>query len=366
MSDLKRTPLYPLYSEYGAKIVDYGGWDLPVQFSGIIEEHHAVRERAGLFDVSHMGEVEVAGADAEAFLQKILVNDISKLTDGKILYSPICYPDGGTVDDILVYKFEDNHYLLVLNAANTKKDIDWLNDHLDGDVTLNDQSAKTAMLAIQGPLAAEILQNLTAVPLAEIGKYTFRNNVEVGGFNTRLSRTGYTGEDGFEIYLDNQSAPVLWQKIITAGKGAGLIPCGLGARDTLRFEARLPLYGQELTADITPIEAGLGFFVSENKGDFIGRDVLVEQKHNGAPRKIVGIEMIDRGIPRTGYPVYSTDGELIGHVTSGTSSPTLKKNIGLVLVKTEEAKIDNELFVEIRGKQLRAVVVKTPFYQRGK
>ncbi len=366
MADLRRTPLYPLYSEYGAKTVDYGGWDLPVQFSGIIEEHHAVRERAGLFDVSHMGEVEVTGSDAESFLQKLLVNDLSKLTAGKILYSPICYPDGGTVDDILVYKYEDNHFLLVLNAANTEKDLAWLNDHLEGDVVLNDQSAETAMLAVQGPLAATILQELTDLNLAEIGKYTFRDSVAIGGFQTLLSRTGYTGEDGFEIYLDNESAPLLWQQLITAGKGAGLIPCGLGARDTLRFEARLPLYGQELAADITPVEAGLGFFVSDSKGDFIGSEVLLEQKLNGPARKIVGVEMLDRGIPRTGYLVYNAAGEEIGRVTSGTSSPTLKKNIGLVLVRAYEAKLGNELFVEIRGKQLRAEVVKTPFYQRGK
>jgi aminomethyltransferase len=366
MSELVRTPLYPLYAELGAKTVDYGGWELPVQFSGIIAEHHAVREQAGLFDVSHMGEVEVTGTDALDYLQKLLVNDVTKLVDDKILYSPMCYPDGGTVDDLLVYKYADNHYLLVLNAANTAKDLAWLKEHLLGDVKLTDRSAETALIALQGPLAETILQQLTDYPLAEIGKYTFRRNVAVAGLTVLVSRTGYTGEDGFEIYHDNDSAPLLWQKLLAAGAEYGLIPCGLGARDTLRFEARLPLYGQELARDITPVEAGLGFFVSEDKGDFIGSEVLLKQKLNGPSRKIVGIEMLDRGIPRTGYPVYDATGRAIGHVTSGTSSPTLKKNIGLVLINSENAKIGNIVNVEIRDKQLRAEIVKTPFYKRDK
>lgn len=366
MSELLRTPLYQLYEDAGAKTVDYGGWELPVQFSGIIAEHNAVRERAGLFDVSHMGEVEITGTGALTYLQKLLVNDIAKLVDNKILYSPMCYPDGGTVDDLLVYKYADNHYLLVLNAANTKKDLAWLKEHLEGDVSLKNVSSETALLALQGPFAQIILQKLTDYPLAEIGKYAFRRDVKLADFNVLVSRTGYTGEDGFEIYLDNDSAPLLWQKLLDIGAEYGLNPCGLGARDTLRFEARLPLYGQELTSDITPVEAGLGFFVSAKKGEFIGSKVLLEQKLNGAPRKIVGVEMLERGIPRNSYLVYDAEGQELGYVTSGTSSPTLKKNIGLVLIRSEAAKIGSEIYVEIRGKKLAAEIVRTPFYQRDK
>lgn len=366
MSELARTPLHQLYKEAGAKTVDYGGWELPVQFSGIIAEHQAVRERAGLFDVSHMGEVEVTGSDSLAYLQKLLVNDLAKLVDDRILYSPMCYPDGGTIDDLLVYKYADNHYLLVLNAANTEKDIAWLNEHLEGDVSLDDVSSQTALLALQGPLAETILQKLTDYSLNEIGKYAFRRDIMLAGSKAMVSRTGYTGEDGFEIYLDNESAPLLWQKLLATGAEDGLIPCGLGARDTLRFEARLPLYGQELTSDITPVEAGLGFFVSANKGEFIGSEVLLEQKLKGAPRRIVGIEMLERGIPRTGYLIYDKVGQVLGQVTSGTSSPTLKKNIGLVLIRSEAASIGSKVYVEIRGKKLAAEIVSTPFYQRGK
>lgn len=366
MTELVRTPIYQLYKDAGAKVVDYGGWELPLQFSGIIAEHHAVREQAGLFDISHMGTVQVTGADASAYLQKLLVNDLAKLVDNKIIYSPICYPDGGTIDDLLVYKYTDDHYLLVLNAANTEKDIAWLREHLEGDVSLSDLSAELAILALQGPLAETILQQLTDDPLVKIGKYTFRNDIRINGFKVMLSRTGYTGEDGFEIYLDNESAPLLWQKLLASGAEHGLIPCGLGARDTLRLEASLPLYGQELASDITPVEAGLGFFVSSNKGKFIGSEVLLEQKLKGAPRRIVGIEMLERGIPRTGYLVYDETEHELGYVTSGTSSPTLKKNIGLALISSEAAAIGKQVYVEIRGKKLRAEIIKTPFYQRKK
>ncbi|WP_245683820.1 glycine cleavage system aminomethyltransferase GcvT [Vulcanibacillus modesticaldus] len=362
---LKRTPLYPLYEKYGAKVIDFGGWELPVQFTSILEEHQAVRERAGLFDVSHMGEVEVKGTDALKYIQKLITNDASKLVDGKALYSPMCYPDGGTVDDLLVYRYSENHYLLVINASNIDKDYNWFEENLEGDVTIKNISDQVAQLALQGPLAEKVLQKLTDLDLSTIKFFHFNSDVKLDGIKALVSRTGYTGEDGFEIYLSNEDAPKLWEKILEAGKEENILPCGLGARDTLRFEAKLPLYGQELSENITPIEAGLGFFVKLDKGEFIGRGVLADQKENGAPRKLVGIEMIERGIPRSHYPVYVGE-EVIGEVTTGTQSPTLKKNVGLALIKSEYADIGNELFIGIRNKKVKAKVVNTPFYKRGK
>ena len=364
MSHLKRTPLFATYARYGAKTIDFGGWELPVQFSGISQEHEAVRTRAGLFDVSHMGEVEVKGDNALAFLQRVTTNDVSRLEVGQAQYSVLCYPDGGTVDDLLVYKLAEDHYLLVINAGNIDKDMAWLQQHQTDGVTLENISDRTAQLAIQGPLAESILQKLTETDLSQIGFFRFRPDVLLDGVPALVSRTGYTGEDGFEIYLPAEKAEQLWDRLLAAGKEEGLLPCGLGARDTLRFEARLPLYGQELGPDITPIEAGIGFAVKTGKETpFIGQEVLKEQKEKGAPRKLVGIEMIDRGIPRTHYPVYVGE-EKVGEVTTGTQSPTLKKNVGLALIKSEHAGLGTQLEVEIRGKRLRAVVVATPFYKR--
>lgn len=361
--DLKKTVLYPLYGKYGAKVIDFGGWALPVQFSSILEEHEAVRERAGLFDVSHMGEVDVKGSDSLRYIQKLITNDASKLEEGKAIYSPMCYSDGGTVDDLLIYKYSDDHYLLVVNAANIEKDFAWFTENLEGDVEINNISDQVSQLAIQGPLAEEILQKMADIDLATIGFFNFRRDVDLNGIKALVSRTGYTGEDGFEIYLDNSDAPRLWEMILEAGTEEGILPCGLGARDTLRFEAKLPLYGQELSKDITPIEAGLGYFVKFDKGEFIGRDVLLDQKTNGPKRKLVGIEMIERGIPRTHYKVLVGEEE-IGEVTTGTQSPTLKKNVGLALIKAEYATIDSEVAVEIRDKKVLAKIVKTPFYKK--
>ncbi|MED4730378.1 glycine cleavage system aminomethyltransferase GcvT [Aneurinibacillus migulanus] len=363
MSALKQTPVYSLYKEHGAKTIDFGGWDLPVQFSSIQKEHEAVRMKAGLFDVSHMGEVEVKGPDALAFLQKIATNDASKLVEGQAQYSIMCYPDGGTVDDLLIYKLGAEHYLLVVNAANIEKDYDWMQKHAEGDMTLRNISDETAQLAVQGPLAETVLQKLTNTNLAEIRFFHFKQNVMLSGISALVSRTGYTGEDGFEIYMQAQDAPTLWNSILEVG-GEDVLPCGLGARDTLRFEARLPLYGQELSRDISPIEAGLGFAVKVDKPvPFIGQDALKEQKENGAPRKLVGIEMMERGIPRTHYNVYVGE-EKIGEVTTGTQSPTLKKNVGLALVKREYGELDTEIEVEIRGKRVKAKIIRTPFYKR--
>jgi aminomethyltransferase len=367
MTELKRTPLFEIYKEYGGKTIDFGGWELPVQFSKIQDEHEAVRTKAGLFDVSHMGEFEVKGSDSLAFLQKMMTNDVSKLKDGGAQYTAMCYENGGTVDDLLIYKIADEHYLLVVNASNIDKDFKWLEDHLEGNVELINLSEHTAQLALQGPLAQTVLQKMAGTTnLAEIGFFKFIQEVELNGKKTLVSRTGYTGEDGFEIYCNPSDASALWKEILEAGKEEGVLPCGLGARDTLRFEANLALYGQELSPEISPLEAGIGFAVKLNKeADFIGKEVLKHQKENGLPRKMVGIEMIDRGIPRHGYPVYKND-ELIGEVTTGTQSPTLKKNIGLALLKLEHTELETEVEVEIRGKRLKAMVVPTPFYKREK
>ncbi|MDV2580970.1 glycine cleavage system aminomethyltransferase GcvT [Alkalibacillus haloalkaliphilus] len=366
MGEVKRTPIFPEYEKLGAKTIDFGGWDLPVQFSSIKEEHHATREKAGLFDVSHMGEVTVTGPDSEAFLQKMVTNDVSKLNTNQAHYTAMCYPDGGTVDDFLIYKRDEEDYLLVVNAANTEKDYEWLVEHQEGSVEINNISEDLVQLALQGPNAQTILQKITSEDLSAIKFFRFKDDVKVNGVmhGALISRTGYTGEDGFEIYINRESGVDLWNAILEAGDDEGLQAIGLGARDTLRFEANLALYGQELTKDITPIEAGIGFAVKINKEiNFIGKEVLKEQKENGPKRKLVGIEMIDKGIPRNGYPVMKGEEE-VGFVTSGTQSPTLGKNIGLALVNTQYANQGEELQVKVRKRTLNAQVVPTPFYKR--
>lgn len=365
--ELKRTPLFEVYKDYGAKTIDFGGWELPVQFSGIREEHETVRTKAGLFDVSHMGEITVKGKGSEAFLQRLVTNDVSKLKNGGAQYTALCYENGGTVDDLIIYKRNNEDFLLVVNAANTEKDFEWLKQHQTEDVEIKNISNEVAQLALQGPLSEKILQKLSRnLDLKEIGFFKFKENVELNGIKALVSRTGYTGEDGFEIYCESQDVIHLWKEILDAGKEEGLLPIGLGARDTLRFEATLPLYGQELAPDITPIEAGIGFAVKTDKEiDFIGKSVLKQQKENGPDRKLVGIEMIDRGIPRHGYPVYVGE-ERVGEVTSGTQSPTLKKNIGLALLKKEFSELGTEVDVEVRSKKLKAKVIATPFYKRAK
>lgn len=365
MANLKRTPLFEVYNENGAKTIDFGGWELPVQFSGIKQEHEVVRTKVGLFDVSHMGEFEVKGNNSLAFLQKMLTNDLSKLKINGALYTAMCYENGGTVDDLIVYKIAEKDYLLCVNAANIDKDFEWLQSHLIEGVSLVNVSSKYAQLALQGPLAEKVLQKLVKnSELSEIGFFQFLNKVDVNGIEALVSRTGYTGEDGFELYCSSEDGPALWRQLLEAGQEEGIMPIGLGARDTLRFEAKLPLYGQELSADITPIEAGIGFAVKTEKPmDFLGKPVLAEQKANGAPRRLVGLEMIDRGIPRHGYKVYSGE-QLIGEVTTGTQSPTLKKNVGLAILEKEFTELGTEVEVEIRSKRLKAVVTATPFYKR--
>jgi len=363
LSELKRTPLYEVYKDE-AKLVPFAGWEMPVQFAGIKAEHEAVRTRAGLFDVSHMGEVEISGPDALALVQKLTTNDASKLQVGQAQYSLMCYPDGGTVDDLLVYKGEDS-FMLIINAANIDKDLEWIEKQAEGEVTVRDISRETAQLALQGPLAEQILQKLTKTDLSSIGFFRFRQDVDLDGAIALVSRSGYTGEDGFEIYLSPDDAPSTWKKILEAGADEGVVPCGLGARDTLRLEVRLPLYGHELSASISPLEAGLGFAVKLDKGDFIGRDALLKQKEEGVPRKLVGLEMIGRGIARAHYPVYVGEEE-VGEVTSGTQSPTLGKNVALALIDSRYAETGNRVHVDVRGKRVEAAIVPTPFYKRPK
>lgn len=363
-TELKRTPLFDEYAKYGGKTIDFGGWALPVQFSSIKEEHDAVRNRAGLFDVSHMGEIFVEGPDALSYLQKMLSNDISKITIGGAQYSALCYENGGVVDDLLTYRLADNRYLLCVNAANTEKDFEWLQQHVEGDVTLTNASADYAQIALQGPLAEEVLQTLTDTDLTTIKYFHFQENVLVDGHAVLVSRSGYTGEDGFEIYGTPAAITDLWNKILDAGKDKGVVAAGLGARDTLRFESCLPLYGQELSKDITPLEAGIGFAVKLAKDpQFIGQQALIDLKEQGLPRKSVGIEMIDKGIPRHDYKVFK-DGVEIGIVTTGTQSPMTKRNIGLALIDAKFAEVGNEIEVEIRGKLAKAQIVKKPFYKR--
>ncbi len=366
---LKRTPLFEMHLKHGARMVPFGGWEMPVQYTGVIDEHKAVRNQAGLFDVSHMGEFEVKGPQALDLIQLISVNNAKKLEIGQVQYSLMCYENGTIVDDILVYRLGENHYWLVVNAGNIDKDWEWVSAAKErsglNNLELTNISADVAQLAIQGPLAEEILQPLVPnVVLSEIGFYWAKTGETVAGIRSLvLSRTGYTGEDGFEIYVRKEDAAALWEALLEAGDARGLVPAGLGARDTLRFEAKLPLYGHEINDQLTPLEAGLGFFVKMKKGvEFIGMQALAGQKEKGLTRKLAGFEMIDRGIPRQGYEL-AKDGTVVGFVTTGSFSPTLEKNIGLGYLPAELTEIGTEFDVIIRGKALKAKVVATPFYQ---
>ena len=360
---MKKTPLNQAHRDLGARMVDFGGWDMPVQYAGVIEEHLAVRQAAGLFDVSHMGEIEVSGEDALAFIQYLTINDASLLVDGQVQYSAFCYPEGGVVDDVTLYRFAANRFLFCVNAANTDKDFAWLEQVLATSglqgVTLANRSADFAQIALQGPKAQEILAGLTAMPLAEIVYYHFREG-EVAGVPMIVSRTGYTGEDGFELYLPAAAAVDVWQRLLTAGAAHGLQPIGLGARDTLRLEKGYALYGHELSREISPLEAGLAWITKLDKGEFVGKAALVAQKALGVPRRRVGLLMAERGIPREGYPVFVGERE-VGVVTSGTMSPSLKVGIALALVEPQAAGIDGELEVAVRNRRMRARVVRLPF-----
>ncbi len=361
MENSQKTPLYEEHLNLKGKVVDFHGWALPIEYEGILQEHEAVRERAGLFDVSHMGEIRIKGQEAEAFVQYLMTNDIKGLNDGQIVYTFMCYPDGGVVDDLLVYKYDSEHYYLVVNASNVEKDFQWITDQQQSyKVEIENESEEVAEVALQGPKAEAILQKLTETPLEEITFFTFKDGVRIKGKDCLVSRTGYTGEDGFEIYMKPEDAREIWQAILKAGEEDGIKPAGLGARDTLRFEAGLPLYGNELSKEITPLEAGFGFFVKFTEEDFIGKAALKKQKEEGLERKIVGFELTKKGIPREGYEVYK-DGEKIGYVTTGYLSPTLNKSIGLALIDIEHSKMGSTIQVKIRKREIDATIISKRF-----
>ncbi len=364
MADLRRTALYDSHLKWGGKIIDFAGWELPVQYEGLVIEHNAVRNNAGLFDVSHMGEVSVVGKEASQFVQYLVTNDTSLMVDNQVIYAQMCYEHGGIVDDLLVYKYDKDEYFLVINASNVDKDFAWMQEvSKEFDVKLVNLSNDYSELALQGPKAQAILQKLTDYDLSDIGFFMLQRNVDIKGLNCLISRTGYTGEDGFEIYLSHQDAPILWDLIMEAGEEFDIRPAGLGARDTLRFEASLPLYGQEIDHDITPLEAGLGYFVKLENDDFIGREALIKQKEEGLTRKVVGFEMIGKGIPRHEYKVFKGEKE-IGFVTTGYKSPTTGRTIGLAMVDIEHSKMGSEFDIHIRKKVSSAKVVSKRFYQK--
>jgi len=359
----RRTPLFPLYSRCGAKVVDFHGWDLPVHFSGIMQEHRAVRTGAGLFDVSHMGEIEISGPGALAFIQRLCVNDASRLADGQVQYSAMCFDDGGIVDDVTVYRFGADRFLLCVNASNREKDVDWILKHRPEGVEVRDLSDETALLALQGPRAELILDPLVDISLPALGYYHF-SSCSAGGSEMVVSRTGYTGEDGFEIFLPPGAATELWQKIMAAGEPAGLMPAGLGARDTLRLEMKYALYGNDIDGTTDPLEAGLGWITRLDKGDFAGRDAIIERSGSGPERKLVGMVMKGRGIARGGHSIRA-EGKKAGTVTSGTFSPSLRKAIALGYVPTPLSRPGTLVTVEIRDAEVEAEVVRTPFYREG-
>jgi aminomethyltransferase len=361
---LKATPLNAVHRRMCAKMVDFGGWDMPVQYSGILEEHHAVRKNAGLFDVSHMGEIEIHGPAAFALTDTVTTNAVANLKTGQAQYSGLLYEHGGFVDDILVHKVADDQYFLCVNASNHEKDYEHIAAQNRHNAQVEFASPRYAQLAIQGPKGLVTLQKLTKTDLASIGYYHFVDGA-VSGTTARIARTGYTGEDGFEIYIAPEQAERIWNEILDAGQEFGIKPCGLGARNTLRLEAKMALYGHEVHASITPYEADLGWIVKMNKGDFTGKAALAKQKEQGITRKLVGFEMTGRGIGRDGYEVY-LDGTAAGWVTSGGPSPTLNKNIGLCYLPVNQAKPGARIEIMIRNQPVEAITASTPFYKRAK
>ena len=360
---LRQTPLNAVHRAMGAKMIPFGQWDMPVQYRGILEEHRAVRSAAGLFDVSHMGEVEFRGAGALSALQSLTSNDVSRLQVGQVQYSALTTEAGTFVDDLTVYRLAEDRYLVTLNASNIEKDLRWMREHAPG-AEIIDQSDETALVAIQGPQAVAILQRLTSVDLAAIPYYWFARG-EVAGGEAILSRTGYTGEDGFEVYLSPQRVVALWDALVETGSPRGLLPCGLGARDTLRLEAKMALYGNDIDEQHTVLEADLGWIVKFQKGEFLGRGALARQKAEGIARKLVGFEMVGRGIARSHYPIVKS-GAQIGEVTSGAPSPWLNKNIGLGYVAMADAAVGTQIDILIRDQPVAARIVQTPFYKRAR
>lgn len=361
---LRRTPLDAVHRSLGARMIDFGGWNMPVQYSGIVDEHHVVRKAVGLFDISHMGEIEIRGREAACLTEFVTTNAVSKLAIGQAQYSALLYEHGGFVDDILVHKVAEDHFFLCVNASNQEKDLEHIRsaNHFDAEVQFT--SDHYAQLAIQGPQALPTLQKLTTVSLNDIRYYWFTDDT-VSGAPARIARTGYTGEDGFEIYVAPEQGPRLWKQILEAGAEYGIKPCGLGARNTLRLEAGMALYGHEIHAASTPFEAGLEWIVKLEKGEFIGRSALMRQKQNGVRRKLAGLEMRGRGVARDGYEVCLDAGTTpAGWVTSGSPSPTLNRNIGLCYLPAEQAQRGRAIQVMVRSQPVEAEIVETPFYKR--
>jgi len=361
---LKRTPLNRVHRALGAKMVDFGGWDMPVQYSGIVEEHHAVRRGVGLFDVSHMGEIEIRGPEAGALVDYVTTNAVQRLATGQAHYAGLLYEHGGFVDDVLVHKVAEESYFLCVNASNQEKDFEHIRAANRFRATTEFASDRYAQLAVQGPKAEATVTKLTKAPLSDIRYYWFTDGT-VCGVPARIARTGYTGEDGFELYVAPEHAARLWDAVLEAGQEFGIKPCGLGARNTLRLEAKMALYGHEIHSLITPLEAGLGWIVKLDKNDFVGRDALLKQKERGVARKLIGFEMRGRGIARDGYEVL-IDGMPAGWVTSGSPSPTMGKNIGLCFLPAAHARTGTAIQVAIRGQSADAETVETPFYKRAK
>ncbi|MBP5498699.1 MAG: glycine cleavage system aminomethyltransferase GcvT [Muribaculaceae bacterium] len=362
MNELKITCLHDKHTALGALMSPFGGFDMPIQYADIVTEHNAVRNCVGVFDVSHMGEVRITGTDAERFVNHIFTNDIAGAEYGKIFYGMMLYPDGGTVDDLLVYKMGENDFFLVINAANIDKDVAWIREQAATfSVTVDHQSDHYGQIAVQGPQAEATLEKVLNIPCAELAFYTFKE-IDIDGDHVIVSRTGYTGEDGFEIYASHDTIRTMWDKLIEAG----VQPCGLGCRDTLRFEVGLPLYGDELSEDISPIMAGLGFFVKLEKDDFIGKDAVARQKAEGVARKLVGLELADKAIPRHGYEVVTAtdDEKVVGVVTTGYHGISVDKSIAMALVDAEYAVLDTPLRIHIRKKFFPATVVKKKFFKK--
>lgn len=358
---LKKTPLHSVHVAAGAKMVPFGGWSMPVEYSGLVAEHNAVRNSAGLFDVSHMGEIELKGKDALSLVQKVTTNNAAKLAINQAQYSALVYPEGTFVDDLLVYRIAEDHFMLCVNASNTDKDYEYILNHRSGNVEVINSSREWAQIAIQGPKAISIVQKMTAFDLSKIRFYWF-HALDLEGERVIAARTGYTGEDGFEIFCAPSSAEHVWKRTLEVG-GNQIVLAGLGARDTLRLEAKMVLYGNDIDQTTTVLEADLEWIVKWEKGDFIGRSALRKQKEDGLDRKLAGFEVLDRGIARHGYDIY-IDGNKAGVVTSGTYAPYLKKAIGLAYLPEENSVLEQEFEVDARGKRIRARVVPTPFYKR--
>ena len=356
---MKKTPLNQTHKNLGAKMTDFGGWEMPVEYIGIIEEHKAVRNNCGLFDVSHMGEILVSGENAAKSLDKIITNDLKKLEAGKIIYTLICNEDGGIIDDLLIYCLNENEYLLVVNASNIEKDFNWIKEHSLDKTEAKNLSKKYAMLALQGPESKKILTQLTDIDLSSLDYYRFRQ-AKAAGLNMIISRTGYTGELGYELYLTPDKVKNVWEELMEVGSDFGLQPCGLGARDTLRLEKMYALYGNDIDENTNPYEAKLSWIVAINKGDFIGREKLLEIKKNCCQRKLTPFKIKGRGMARHGYQVFGDD-KKIGKVTSGSYSPTLEQGVGLAYLNSEYTEIGTEIEIKVRKRKIKAEVVKGPF-----